>query len=154
MPELVAVLAHEIGHFKKKHIIINMILSLSNLGVLFYLLSLFMNNRLLFDAFYMTDISVYGSLIFFSLLYSPVEWILSIVIQALSRKHEFEADFFAVTTYEEGVTLADALKKLSRNNLSNLTPHPLYVFLNYSHPPVMQRILRIREIASDYNSKS
>lgn len=154
LPELVAVLAHEIGHFKKKHIIINMILSLSNLGVLFYLLSLFMNNRLLFDAFYMTDISVYGSLIFFSLLYSPVEWILSIVIQALSRKHEFEADFFAVTTYEEGVTLADALKKLSRNNLSNLTPHPLYVFLNYSHPPVMQRILRIREIASDYNSKS
>ena len=154
LPELVAVLAHEIGHFKKKHIIINMILSLSNLGVLFYLLSLFMNDRLLFDAFYMTDISVYGSLIFFSLLYSPVEWILSIVIQALSRKHEFEADFFAVTTYEEGVTLADALKKLSRNNLSNLTPHPLYVFLNYSHPPVMQRILRIREIASDYNSKS
>ena len=154
LPELVAVLAHEIGHFKKKHIIINMILSLSNLGVLFYLLSLFMNDRLLFDAFYMTDISVYGCLIFFSLLYSPVVWILSIVILALSRKHEFEADFFAVTTYEEGVTLADALKKLSRNNLSNLTPHPLYVFLNYSHPPVMQRILRIREIASDYNSKS
>ncbi len=146
--ELVAVLAHEIGHFKKKHIIVNMILSLGNLGVLFFLLSLFMNNRALFDAFFMHDISVYGSLIFFSLLYSPVEWILSIVIQALSRKHEYEADYFAVTTFDRGASLADALKKLSRNNLSNLTPHPLYVFLNYSHPPVLQRITRIREISA------
>ncbi len=146
--ELVAVLAHEIGHFKKKHIIVNMILSLGNLGVLFFLLSLFMNNRALFDAFFMHDISVYGSLIFFSLLYSPVEWILSIAIQALSRKHEYEADYFAVTTFDRGASLADALKKLSRNNLSNLTPHPLYVFLNYSHPPVLQRITRIREISA------
>ncbi len=146
--ELVAVLAHEIGHFKKKHIIVNMILSMGNLGVLFFLLSLFMNNRALFDAFFMHDISVYGSLIFFSLLYSPVEWILSIVIQALSRKHEYEADYFAVTTFDRGASLADALKKLSRNNLSNLTPHPLYVFLNYSHPPVLQRITRIREISA------
>ncbi len=146
--ELVAVLAHEIGHFKKKHIIITMVLSLLNLGALFFLLSLFMNNRLLFDAFFMKDLSVYGSLLFFSLLYSPVEWVLSIVQQALSRKHEFEADAYAVSTYTEGASLADALKKLSRNNLSNLTPHPLYVFLNYSHPPVLQRILRIREIAA------
>ncbi len=146
--ELVAVLAHEIGHFKKKHIIITMVLSLLNLGALFFLLSLFMNNRLLFDAFFMKDLSVYGSLLFFSLLYSPVEWVLSIVQQALSRKHEFEADAYAVSTYTEGASLADALKKLSRNNLSNLTPHPLYVFLNYSHPPVLQRILRIREIVA------
>jgi len=151
--ELVAVLAHEIGHFKKKHIIVNMILSLSNLGVLFFLLSLVMNNRLLFDAFFMHDLSVYGSLIFFSLLYTPVEWILSIFIQALSRKHEYEADYFAVSTFEEGTALGDALKKLSRNNLSNLTPHPLYVFLNYSHPPVMQRIMRIRGYSADYHAK-
>ena len=143
--ELVAVLAHEIGHFKKKHIIINMVLSLFNLGALFFLLSLFMNNRLLFDAFHMQELSVYGSLIFFSLLYTPVEWILSVVLQLLSRKHEYEADAYAVSTYSQGVALADALKKLSRNNLSNLTPHPLYVFLNYSHPPVLQRIMRIRE---------
>ena len=148
--ELVAVLAHEIGHFKKKHIIVNMILSLGNLGVLFFLLSIFMNNRALFDAFFMKDISVYGSLIFFSLLYSPVEWVLSIVMQALSRKHEYEADYFAVSTFEDGAALAGALKKLSRNNLSNLTPHPLYVFLNYSHPPVMQRIKRIRERSAGY----
>jgi len=143
--ELVAVLAHEIGHFKKKHIIINMVLSLLNLGLLFYLLSLFMNNRLLFDAFYMKDLSVYGSLLFFSLLYTPVEWLLSIVMHALSRKHEYEADAYAVSTYTQGASLAEALKKLSRNNLSNLTPHPLYVFLNYSHPPLLQRILHIRE---------
>jgi len=144
--ELVAVLAHEIGHFKKKHIIINMALSLANLGALFYLLSLFMNNRSLFDAFFMKDLSVYGSLIFFSLLYTPVEWLLSIVMQLLSRKHEYEADAYAVATFAEGASLADALKTLSRNNLSNLTPHPLYVFLNYSHPPVLQRIRRIGEL--------
>ena len=149
--ELVAVLAHEIGHFKKKHIIINMVLSLLNLGALFFLLSLFMKNRLLFDAFYMKDLSVYGSLIFFSLLYTPVEWILSVFMQALSRKHEYEADAYAVSTFEQGSVLADALKKLSRNNLSNLTPHPLYVFLNYSHPPLLQRIMRIREHVAGVN---
>jgi STE24 endopeptidase len=151
--ELVAVLAHEIGHFKKKHIIINMILSLCNLGALLFLLSLFMKNRSLFDAFFMQDLSVYGSLIFFSLLYTPVEWILSIFMQALSRKHEYEADAYAVSTFDKGATLADALKKLSRNNLSNLTPHPVYVFLNYSHPPVLQRILRIRERAVNCDVK-
>ncbi|MBV5302871.1 MAG: M48 family metallopeptidase [Chlorobium sp.] len=143
--ELVAVLAHEIGHFKKKHIIITMVLSFLNLGLLFFLLSLFMNNRSLFDAFFMKDLSVYGSLLFFSFLYTPVEWVLSIVMQALSRKHEYEADAYAVSSYTHGASLSEALKKLSRNNLSNLTPHPLYVFLNYSHPPVLQRILRIKE---------
>lgn len=151
--ELVAVLAHEIGHFKKKHIIVNLILSLINLGVLFFLLSLVMKNRFLFDAFFMKDVSVYGSLIFFSLLYTPVEWILSVFLQALSRKHEYEADCYAVSTYGEGATLADALKKLSRNNLSNLTPHPFYVFLNYSHPPVLKRIMRIREHAAGSAAK-
>ncbi len=149
--ELVAVLAHEIGHFKKKHIIINMALSLANLGALFFLLSLFMNNRALFDAFFMKDLSVYGSLIFFSLLYTPVEWLLSIVMQLLSRKHEYEADAYAVSTCAQGASLADALKTLSRNNLSNLTPHPIYVFLNYSHPPVLLRIRRIREHVAGLN---
>lgn len=143
--ELVAVLAHEIGHFRKKHILITMGLSMINLGLVFYLLSLFMHNRMLFDAFYMQESSVYASLIFFMLLYSPIEFILSILLQMLSRKHEFEADRFAVTTYREGRMLAGALKKLSMMNLSNLTPHPFYVFLNYSHPPVVQRVRRIEE---------
>ena len=141
--ELVAVLAHEIGHFRKKHILISMVLSMLNLGMVFFLLSLFMNNRLLFDAFFMQQTSVYASLLFFMLLYSPVEFILSILLQILSRRHEFQADRFAVTTYAGGRALSDALKKLSRSNLSNLTPHPFHVFLNYSHPPVLQRILRI-----------
>lgn len=141
--ELVAVLAHEIGHFKKKHILMSMVLSMLNLGVVFYLLSLFMNNRMLFDAFAMQQTSVYASLLFFMLLYNPVEFIISILMQMLSRRNEFEADNYAVTTYRNGALLADALKKLSRQNLSNLTPHPFNVFLNYSHPPVLQRVERI-----------
>ncbi len=143
--ELVAVLAHEIGHYKKKHIIIAMCLSVINMGVVFFLLSVFLNNRLLFDAFYMDNLSVYASLLFFSLLYSPVEFILSVFLQSLSRRHEFQADRYAVQTYSGGATLVEALKKLSRKNLSNLTPHPFFVFLNYSHPPLLQRIERIRE---------
>jgi STE24 endopeptidase len=143
--ELVAVLAHEIGHFKKKHILMSMGLSMMNLGLVLYLLSLFMNNRMLFDAFYMQQTSVYASMIFFMLLYSPIEFILSILMQMLSRRNEFEADRFAVTTYSQGKMLSTALKKLSRQNLSNLTPHPFNVFLNYSHPPVLQRVRRIEE---------
>ena len=145
--ELVAVLAHEIGHFKKKHILMSMALSMMNLGLVFYLLSLFMNNRMLFDAFYMQETSVYASLLFFMLLYSPVEFILSVLMQMLSRRNEYEADRFAVTTYTHGRMLSPALKKLSRQNLSNLTPHPFNVFLNYSHPPVLQRVRRIEEEA-------
>ncbi|MCG8375527.1 MAG: M48 family metallopeptidase [Chlorobiales bacterium] len=146
--ELVAVLAHEIGHYKKKHIIIAMCLSFINMGIVFFLLSVFLNNRLLFDAFYMDDLSVYASLLFFSLLYSPVEFILSVLLQFLSRRHEFQADRYAVQTYSGGANLVEALKKLSRKNLSNLTPHPFFVFLNYSHPPVLQRIERIRKTAA------
>lgn len=150
--ELVAVLAHEIGHFKKRHILVSMVLSMLNLGLVFFLLSLFMNNRELFDAFLMKDTSVYASLLFFMQLYSPVEFILGVLLQMLSRRHEFQADRFAVTTYSGGRALSDALKKLSRSNLSNLTPHPFYVFLNYSHPPVLQRILRIEAEAPGNHS--
>ena len=145
--ELVAVLAHEIGHFRKKHILMSMVLSMMNLGLVFYLLSLFMNNRMLFDAFFMQNTSVYASLVFFMLLYTPAEFILSVLMQMLSRRNEYEADRFAVTTYSHGRMLSVALKKLSRQNLSNLTPHPFNVFLNYSHPPVLQRVRRIEEAA-------
>lgn len=145
--ELVAVLAHEIGHFRKKHILMSMVLSMLNLGLVFYLLSLFINNRMLFDAFFMQNTSVYASLVFFMLLYTPAEFILSVLMQMLSRRNEYEADRFAVATYSHGRMLSVALKKLSRQNLSNLTPHPFNVFLNYSHPPVLQRIRRIEEAA-------
>lgn len=146
--ELVAVLAHETGHFRKRHILINMVLGMLNLGIMFYLLSVFMNNRQLFDAFFMSEVSVYGSLVFFMLLYTPAEFLLSILLQQLSRRHEYEADAYAVATVDHKEALADALKKLSRSNLSNLTPHPFYVFLNYSHPPVLDRIRRIRQLTS------
>lgn len=141
--ELVAVLAHEIGHYKKKHIIKNMAISIAQTGIMFFLLSIFLNSEGLFEAFYMEQMSVYAGLIFFGMLYAPIDMIVSVFMQILSRKYEFEADEFASTTYQKEPMIA-ALKKLSKDNLSNLTPHPFYVFLNYSHPPVLERIKAIR----------
>ncbi len=143
--ELVAILAHEIGHYKKKHIQKGMIISIVHTGILFYLLSLFLKAQGLFDAFFMDQISVYAGLIFFGLLYTPIEFILSIGMQIFSRKNEYEADHFVSQTFNNPLALVDALKKLSVNNLSNLTPHPFYVFLNYSHPPVLRRIEALRK---------
>lgn len=142
--ELVAVLAHEIGHYKKKHIIKGMITGVIQTGVTFFLLSVFLKAEGLFDAFYMEQMSVYAGLIFFGMLYAPIEMILSLFAQIVSRKHEFEADEFAASTIKNAENMVSTLKKLSKDNLSNLTPHPFYVFLNYSHPPVLQRINAIR----------
>lgn len=144
--ELVAVLAHEIGHYKKKHILQSMIISVIHMGVMLFLLSIFLSHEGLFTAFYMDEMSIYAGLIFFGMLFSPIEEILSVVMQLFSRKNEFEADRFAVETTREHESMINALKKLSVHNLSNLTPHPLYVFFNYSHPPVLERIKAIREI--------
>ena len=144
--ELVAVLAHEIGHYKEKHIVKNMGISILHTGVMFALLSIFLQVPALFDAFYMEQMSVYAGLLFFGLLYSPVETLLGIGMQMLSRKHEYEADRFAAVTTEKPEDMVSVLKKLSKDNLSNLTPHPFYVFLNYSHPPVLKRIEAIRSI--------
>lgn len=142
--ELVSVLAHEIGHFKKKHIGRGMVFGVMHLGVIFYLFSLFLTSRGLFDAFYMKEMSLYAGLVFFILLFSPIELFHSLFMQAFSRKNEFEADRFAAATLAEPEHLVTALKKLTVNHLSNLTPHSLYVFLNYSHPPVLKRIEEIR----------
>jgi STE24 endopeptidase len=147
VPELVAVLAHEIGHQKKKHVIQGIVIGIVHMGVVLFLLSLFLNNRQLFDAFYMTSVSIYGSLLFFGLLYEPLSFILSILLNAFSRKHEREADSYAARTIDNPEEMVSALKKLSCKNLSNLTPHPLYVFLHYSHPPLLQRIASIRRIS-------
>ncbi len=144
--ELVAVLAHEIGHYKKKHIIQSMVISIAHMGVMFYLLSIFLNHKGLFDAFYMESMSTYAGLIFFGMLFSPIEQILSVFMQIFSRKNEFEADRYATETTSQPENMINALKKLSAHNLSNLTPHPWYVFLNYSHPPVLERIQAIRKI--------
>jgi STE24 endopeptidase len=142
--ELVAVLAHEIGHYKKKHILKSMVISILHTGVMFFLLSIFLTHQGLFDAFYMEQSSVYAGLIFFGMLYTPIELILSIFLHIFSRKNEYEADSFAARTFKKPDSLIGALKNLSVDNLSNLTPHPFYVFLNYSHPPVLQRIKAIR----------
>ena len=146
IPEMVAVLAHEIGHYKKKHVLQGLIISILHTGVLLFLLSLFLDSPGLFQAFYMTNQSVYAGLLFFSLLYTPIELALSIVLQVISRKNEYEADRFAAETIDEPSSLVDALKKLSSTNLSNLTPHPFYVFLNYSHPPLLQRVQAIQDV--------
>jgi STE24 endopeptidase len=138
--ELLAVLAHEMGHYKKKHILQSMILGILQMGIMLYLLSIFISYQELFDAFYMPQKSVYAGLIFFSMLYSPLNFFIGMFMQMLSRKNETEADRFSAETTHDPQSMVTALKKLSVHNLTNLMPHPLYVFLNYSHPPVLQRI--------------
>ena len=150
VPEIVAVLAHEIGHFKKKHILQSMVIGILHTGVMFYLLSIFLSHQGLFEAFYMENAAatpIYAGLIFFGMLFSPIEMILSVFMQIFSRKNEFEADRYAAETTGDPESMVSALKKLSAHNLSNLTPHPFYVFLNYSHPPVLERIRAIRVLA-------
>ncbi len=144
--ELVAVLAHEIGHYKKKHILQGMIVSVIHTGVLFFLLSQVLDYSPLFNAFYVTEPSVYTGLIFFGLLLSPVELILGFLMNALSRHNEFVADRYAAELTGNGEDLVAALKRLSRSNLSNLTPHPSFVRLYYSHPPVLARIQALRNL--------
>ena len=140
VPELVSVLAHEIGHYKRRHIVKSMIIGVTTTGAMFFLLGMMMENRALFDAFGVQDTSVYVSLILFGILISPVNDLLSIGGSLLSRKHEFEADAYAAEVTGNPGAMADALRKLSKDNLSNLTPHPFYVFINYSHPPVAERV--------------
>jgi len=142
--ELVAILAHEIGHYKKKHIQHGIVINIIHTGVMFFLMSLFIGQRGLFEAFYMQNVTVYAGLLFFGLLFTPIEFFLSLGMNALSRKNEFEADRFSVETFKKPETMIIALKKLSLDNLSHLTPHPFYVKLNYSHPPIVQRIQAIR----------
>jgi len=143
--ELLAVLAHEMGHYKKKHILRNMVLSILQMGIMLYLLSIFISYQGLFDAFYMHQKSVYAGLIFFAMLYSPLDFFIGIFMQMLSRRNETAADQFSAETTHDPQSMVEALKKLSVHNLSNLLPHPLYVFLNYSHPPVLQRIRTLYE---------
>lgn len=144
VPELVSVLAHEIGHYKKRHILKSIGVSALSTGLMFFLLSFFIGNKGLFSAFRMEHLSVYAGIIFFSFLYSPVNTIVSIAGNVFSRRWEFEADGYAASTYGKPDAMIEALKKLSADNLSNLTPHPLKVFVEYSHPPVLERIKALR----------
>jgi len=146
--EILAIVAHEVGHYKKKHIQKGIVLSILTSGFMFFLVSVFMENPELFAAFSMKNLSVYGSLIFFQILFSPINIILSLFTNALSRKNEFEADKYSAKTTGDSLHLISGLKKLTIENLGNLTPHPLNVFLNYSHPPVLQRIRALSRYVS------
>ena len=146
-PEIVGVLAHEIGHYKRKHILQGMVIGILHSGILFFLLSVFLGSPGLYQAFRLSQTSVYTGLLFFGLLYTPVELLLSVALNALSRRNEYEADRFAAATTGDPASLTGALKRLSTDNLSNLTPHPFYVFLNYSHPPLLARLRAIEQAA-------
>ncbi len=137
--EIVAVLAHEIGHYKNKHIVWSIILGSLQNAVMFYLLSLFVNNPLLSQAMGVKQPVFHVGLMAFSLLYSPITTIIGVVLNYFSRKHEYQADNFA-SKYGLSKPLISALKKLASDNLSNLTPHPAYVFVNYSHPDLYKRV--------------
>lgn len=143
--EVLAVLAHEIGHFRKHHIWINMIIGTFQSAIILYIFGRFASSIELAQALGYHGASepvFHLSLIAFGILFSPIENILGIVSNAISRKMEFQADLFAAQ-HGMGNALVRSLKKLSAENLSNLTPHPAYVFVNYSHPPLFQRVRKI-----------
>lgn len=141
--EIVAVLAHEVGHYKRKHIIFNLFASILLTGLTLYILSLLISNPLLSNALGVEIPSFHIGLIAFGLLYSPISEITGLIMNYLSRKFEYQADNYAKETYA-GEPLITSLKKLSKNSLSNLTPHPAYVFMHYSHPTLLERIKNLR----------
>ncbi|WP_372938113.1 M48 family metallopeptidase [Seonamhaeicola sp.] len=142
--EIVAVLAHEVGHYKKKHIIFNLVASILLTGLTLFILSLFISNPLLSNALGVEKASFHVGLIAFMLLYSPISEVTGLIMNIFSRKFEYQADDYAKNTYK-GEPLITSLKKLSKNSLSNLTPHPAYVFMHYSHPTLLQRIKNLRK---------
>ncbi|NNK10458.1 MAG: M48 family metallopeptidase [Flavobacteriaceae bacterium] len=140
--EIVAVLAHEVGHYKRRHIIANLSVSLLLTGFTLFLLSLFVNNPEVSRAIGVEIPSFHAALIGFGLLYSPVSQLTGLAMNYMSRQFEYQADRYAKETLA-AEPLINSLKKLSRNNLSNLTPHPAYVFMHYSHPPLVARVRRL-----------
>ncbi|MGV8813213.1 MAG: M48 family metallopeptidase [Gelidibacter sp.] len=142
--EIVAVLAHEVGHYKKKHIIFNLIASLLLTGLTLFILSIFISNPLLSNALSVDSPSFHVGLIAFGLLYSPISELTGFVMNHFSRKFEYQADDYAKNTYK-AEPLVSSLKKLSKNSLSNLTPHPAYVWVHYSHPTLLERVRNLRK---------
>ena len=140
--ELLAIFAHEVGHYKKRHIQQGLILSILQTGIMLYILSLMIFNEQLSLALGGSQMRIHLNLIAFGMLYSPISMIIGLFMNVISRKNEYEADRFAVVT-ANGQSLANGLKKLSSDNLSNLQPHPAYVFFNYSHPPLLKRLAAI-----------
>ena len=142
--ELVAVLAHEVGHYKKKHVFTSLFLTISQLGLMCFLLETCLKVGEISQAFGGKEMVFHLGLVAFGILYSPIGTILSILMNINSRKNEFEADHYAKTTYS-GAALELALKKLSADSLSNLYPHPFYTFIHYSHPPLLKRLSALND---------
>ena len=140
--QVVAVLAHEIGHYKKKHVLISLISSILITGLMLFLFSLVVNNPLLSKAMGAKVSSFHIGLIVFGILYSPLSLVIGLISNYISRKNEYQADRFVKDNYKPE-QLADALKKLSVKNLSNMMPHPAYVFFHYSHPTLLQRLEKL-----------
>ena len=143
--EIVAVLAHEVGHYKKRHTLRSMVVSVIQMGVLFWLFSLCVNNAALSEALGGDRAYFQLGLIAFAILYSPVNLILGVGMNVWSRSNEYEADAFAARYYK-GDYLVSGLKKISVKSLSNLTPHPLYEYIYYSHPSLLKRIDAVKRI--------
>jgi STE24 endopeptidase len=140
--EIVAVLAHEIGHYKKKHVLLTLVFSVLTTGIMLFLLSLVVNNPSFSRALGSPNASFHMGLIVFGILYSPLSLLIGLLTNFISRKNEFAADRFVKDNFKPEL-LADALKKLSVKNLSNMMPHPAYVFFHYSHPPLLQRLEKL-----------
>jgi STE24 endopeptidase len=137
--EIVATLAHEIGHYKKRHTLSRMIFSIAQTGMILFVFSLFVDSAALSRALGAEEMVVHLNLIGFVLMFTPVSLATGLLRNWVSRRNEYQADRFSADRLG-AYPLASALKKLSRNNLSNLTPHPLYVVFHYSHPPLLERI--------------
>lgn len=142
--EIVAVLAHEIGHNKKKHVIQGLLIGLVQTGIVLFVFGLLIGNPRLSNALGVDEPNFHIGLVAFGVLYSPISFFTGIFMNLLSRKNEYEADRFAAENFKPEA-LASALKKLSVNNLSNLTPHKLYVFFHYSHPTLLQRLDHLKQ---------
>ena len=141
--ELVAILAHEVGHFKRKHILVTMLLASLQMGLMIFLFEQFIQIPEISKAFGANETTFHIGLIGFGIVLSPISTITGMLMSMLSRKNEYEADDFAKETYK-AEPLIEGLKKLSVDNLANLHPHPLYVFVHYSHPPLLKRIANLR----------
>ena len=141
--EIVSVLAHEVGHYKKKHIIFNLVSSVLLTGLTLFILSIFISKPILSEALGVSIPSFHIGLIAFGMLYSPISEITGLIMNYFSRKFEYQADNYAKDTYK-AEPLISGLKKLSKNSLSNLTPHKAFVFMHYSHPTLLERIRSLR----------
>jgi STE24 endopeptidase len=145
--EVVVVVAHEIGHYKLRHIPLRAAIEILQLGIFFLLIAFFLGDRRLYEAFYITTPSIYLGIVFCVLLYTPIEFVVSILVNWLDRHQEYEADKFAAETTGQPEAMAEALRKIAVENLTQLTPHPLDVVLNYSHPPLKDRIAHLQRLS-------